>query len=56
MTDETAASEDHETTDQGIWARTTAPQSDYTSRHVSIGLAVFVIGVGITIGLPLVLA
>lgn len=35
--------------------RSTAPQSDYTGDHVGFGVAVFVVGIAITFGLPLVL-
>lgn len=33
--------------------RTTAPQSDYTTRQVGIGLAVLVVGLVLTFGLAL---
>jgi hypothetical protein len=35
--------------------RTTAPQSDYTQSHVGFGLVVFLVGVAVTFGLPLLL-
>lgn len=41
--------------EDGIWARATAPQTPYTSRQVGIGLVIFVIGVVVTFGVPLVL-
>ncbi len=56
MTEESGENEEQATADQGIWKRSTAPQSEYSSRHVGIGLVVFAIGVVITVGLPLVLA
>lgn len=56
MTEETGEEEAHATADQGIWARSTAPQSEYSTRSVGIGLVVFGIGVVITFGLPLLVA
>lgn len=41
--------------DAGIWARATAPQTPYSGRQVGIGLIVFVVGVAVTFGIPLVL-
>lgn len=41
---------------EGIWARTTAPQSPYTVREVAIGLLVLAVGVVVAFGLPLLLA
>lgn len=41
--------------DAGIWARATAPQTPYSGRQVGIGLIVFVVGVVVTFGIPLVL-
>lgn len=35
--------------------RSTAPQSDYTSRDVGVGLAVMLVGVALTLALPLAL-
>jgi hypothetical protein len=35
--------------------RTTAPQSDYTGRQVGIGLVVMLLGVAVSLALPLVL-
>ncbi|MFB6087173.1 MAG: hypothetical protein ABEJ85_01530 [Haloarculaceae archaeon] len=35
--------------------RSTAPQSDYTSRDVGVGFLVMLVGVAITFGLPLAL-
>lgn len=36
--------------------RTTAPQSDYTARHVAVGAVVLVVGLVATFGLALALA
>jgi len=41
--------------DAGIWARTTAPQSPFTSAQVGTGLVVLVIGLLITFGLGVLL-
>lgn len=41
--------------DEGIWARSTAPQTPYTMRQVVIGLIGLAIGLAITTGLPLAL-
>ncbi|MFB6179377.1 MAG: hypothetical protein ABEI77_06605 [Halorientalis sp.] len=51
---------DYDPTSPGLPAkepplRSTAPQSDYTMSQVGFGLVVFVIGVAITFGLPLVI-
>jgi len=35
--------------------RSTAPQSDYTMGQVGFGIVVFLVGVAITFGLPLLL-
>jgi hypothetical protein len=35
--------------------RSTAPQSDYTLSQVGFGIVVFLVGVAITFGLPLLL-
>jgi hypothetical protein len=35
--------------------RSTAPQSDYTSRDVGVGVAISLVGVVLTFGLPLAL-
>ncbi|RQG97620.1 DUF7550 family protein [Natrarchaeobius oligotrophus] len=34
--------------------RTTAPMSEYASRDVAVGLVVFVVGVAVAFGIPLV--
>ena len=39
----------------GIWARTTAPQSAFTSAQVGTGLVVLAVGLVIGFGLPLLL-
>lgn len=52
MSDEESPVED---TAAGIWARSTAPQSSYTMGQVGTGLVIFVIGLVITFGIPLVL-
>lgn len=39
----------------GVWARSTAPQSPYGMRQVGIGVVIFVIGIAITVGIPLVM-
>lgn len=39
----------------GIWSRTTAPQSPYSSREISIGIVVLVIGLLVVFGIPLML-
>lgn len=43
-------------TASGIWARSTAPQTEFTASQVGIGLVVLVIGLSIVLGLPLLLA
>ena len=48
MTDE-APSDSQE----GIWARSTAPQSPYTMTQVGTGIVIFGIGLVVTVGLPL---
>ena len=48
-------SADETTAADGIWARETAPQSDFTSREVGTGLLVLVVGLLVTFGLPLLL-
>lgn len=40
---------------EGIWARTTAPQSRYGMREVWTGVAVLVIGLLLTFGLAIAL-
>jgi len=52
MSDEHAESEQA----TGIWARTTAPQSAFTSSQVGTGLVVLVVGLVLTFGLGLLLA
>lgn len=42
--------------DGDLWARSTAPQSDFTMRQVGIGIAVLVIAAIVAFGLPLALA
>ncbi len=49
MTDEDATEAD------GIWTRSTAPQSPYSMSQVGTGIVIFVIGLLITVGIPLVL-
>ena len=39
----------------GIWARTTAPQSEFTTRQAGTGFVVLAIGLLIAFGLPLLL-
>ncbi len=41
-------------TDAGVWARTTAPQSDFSMRAVWTGLVILALGLLITFGLALV--
>lgn len=52
MSDDAAES----TEDAGIWARTTAPQSPFSSAQVGTGFLVLVIGLLVTFGLALLLA
>lgn len=40
---------------EGIWARTTAPQSEFTTRQVGIGILVLALGLLITVAIPLLL-
>lgn len=42
--------------DADVWARSTAPQSDYTGREIGIGLVVFLLGLLVSVGVPLALA
>lgn len=51
MTDDHAESEEA----TGIWARTTAPQSAFTSSQVGTGLVVLAVGLVVVFGLPLLL-
>ena len=53
MTDE---EEHEEETTEGIWARSTAPQSPYSMGQVGTGMVIFVIGLVITFGIPIVLS
>lgn len=46
---------DHDAEATGIWARTTAPQSEFTGRQVLTGFVVFVIGLLVVAGIPLLL-
>ena len=39
----------------GIWARTTAPQSEFTTGQVGTGFVVLAIGLLVAFGLPLLL-
>jgi hypothetical protein len=39
----------------GGYERSTAPQSEYTGRQVGIGIAVMIVGVVVTLGVPLAL-
>lgn len=48
--------EEDATEDEGIWARSTAPQSPYSMSQVGTGIVIFVIGLLITFGIPLVLS
>lgn len=43
------------TPEAGIWARTTAPQSEFTTRDVGVGFAVLLAGLVVVFGLPLLL-
>lgn len=47
--------EHEEETPAGIWARTTAPQSPYSMSQVGAGLVIFVVGLMITFGVPMML-
>jgi hypothetical protein len=51
-------SDDHDDSHDSEYAteRTTAPQSDYTNREVAVGAVVAAVGIGITFGVPLLLA
>ena len=53
MTDEAAETETEE--DAGIWARTTAPQSAFTTGQVGTGFVVLAVGLAVAFGLPLLL-
>ena len=53
MTDDDAETEMEE--DAGIWARTTAPQSAFTTGQVGTGFVVLAIGLLVAFGLPLLL-
>ncbi|WP_411714010.1 hypothetical protein [Natronomonas sp.] len=46
--------DDHD--DESNEGRTTAPQSDYSMREVAIGTVVALIGLGVTFGIPLLVA
>lgn len=57
MADETDPAADHDSAadvghDQAA-ERTTAPMSDYSSRHVAVGFVVLLLGVAIAFGVPL---
>lgn len=41
--------------DEGIWARSTAPQTPYTMGQVGTGIVIFAVGLIVTVGLPLLL-
>lgn len=41
--------------EEGVWTRSTAPQSPYGMRQVGIGIVIFAIGIAITVGIPLVM-
>jgi hypothetical protein len=41
---------------QGVWERSTAPQSSYTAREIGIGIAVFLVGTLVAFGVPIALA
>lgn len=47
--------EEHAEEATGIWARSTAPQSQFTSRQVGTGIVVLVVGLLVTFILPLLL-
>lgn len=47
---------DDESEATGIWARTTAPQSAFTTGQVGTGFLVLAIGLLVAFGLPLLLA
>lgn len=47
--------DDHDDSDGEPGERSTAPQSEYGTREVAIGLAVMLVGVAVTFGLPLAL-
>lgn len=40
----------------GIWARSTAPQSEFTTARVGTGVVVLAAGLLVTVALPLLLA
>lgn len=39
----------------GIWARRTAPQSEFTGRQALTGFLVLLVGLAIVVGIPLLL-
>jgi hypothetical protein len=45
--------DDHGEADEG---RTTAPQSDYTSRDIAIGAVIALVGLLVVFGIPFLLA
>ena len=47
---------DPEAPDDGLWARSTAPQSPFTARQVWTGFVVLAVGLGVAFVLPLALA
>lgn len=52
------ASDGHDEPEEptGIWARSTAPQSPFTTSQVATGLVVLVVGLVVAFGLPLLFA
>lgn len=45
---------DHEEA-TGIWARETAPQSEFTTRQAGLGFVVLAVGLLVVFGIPLLL-
>jgi hypothetical protein len=46
----------HHGSTQELWERSTAPQSSYTGREIGIGIAVFLVGLLVTLGTAVALA
>lgn len=55
MSEETGAADAEADGESDVWSRETAPQTPFTMRQVGIGLALFVLGVAVAFGLPLLL-
>ena len=55
MTDDDAEAETESEEDAGIWARTTAPQSAFTTGQVGTGFVVLAIGLLVAFGVPVLL-